>query len=138
MTTQHRGSRIEPFARLRVSVTADQKTVVFKPRCNVRLAFVLADTEDPAGLDACGITLRSEGDSSNTLLAPREDIGTKIPPPLSMVLPPSLHRAEEYPGLFNDMLVGPNQAKTSLELVVHVLDGAVPFDLDLYFFGYPC
>ncbi len=134
----HRGARVVPFSRLRATVTEDQTTLVFKPQCNMRLAYALAKTDDPAGLDACGITLRREGDTSNTLLAPKEDAGKKVPPPLSMVVPPSAFRAEEYPGIFNDMKVGPNGNWTAIEIVVHVLEGELPFNLDLFFFAYPC
>lgn len=133
----HRGRRVVPFGRKRINVTQASQVAQFKPGSAVRIAYLLARTDDPSGLEACGIEFRPQGDTGNKLVAPdTDDNAERIPPPLSMVVPPETRRAEEYPGLLNDVSVGPGTDHAAMDIVITVIEGAVPFNLDLYFFAY--
>lgn len=130
--------RYQPFTRFRVTVDGEGEVVqTFKPLSTVRLAFVLAKVEDFWGLDACTLQIRPTGDSGQKFLAPDENAQARVAPPLSLLVPPSLHRADEYPSIVDGIEVGPAADTQSFDVVVQNIAGDTPYNVDLYFFAYP-
>lgn len=130
----HAASRVEPTTRLRVYVNAPEMVVPFQPADRRRVSFVLARTDDPAGLDAFGFGLLPAGGKGNPYAAPDKDEGgDRAFPPASFLVPPSLERAEEYPSPFRDLDVGVRRQ----DLVVQNLTGQLPYTVDIYFFFVP-
>ena len=125
-----------PSTSLIVRVTDDEAPVVqtFDPPETMRLDFVIARCTDPAGLDACSLVWRMAGNRGSPFWAPSKTADDHRDPRLSMICPPELYRADQYPSPFRGLVV--NGTKR-YEVVVTNRDGAAPYEVELTFYGAP-
>lgn len=131
MPNPHAAGRVQPFTRLRVNVTEELTPVPLEPALKGTLAFVLITTNEPQGLDAFGVAIRPSGDSGNPYPAPDKSSGTRSFPPASLLVPPGLHRAEEYPSPFRGRRLGCADRE---DFVVQNLTGDLPYEVDVYLY----